>query len=154
FHRAGKCYDRVMAPLRSDHLVFPISDAAASLRFYGEILGLPLVDALEGADWGGFPWLMMFFALGDGRLVVLVALRGAPRAAHDGWPRDARHVAFAVASEHEREEWRARLAASGVETWDEEHGPQRSTYFADPDGLVLEIIAPPSAAASAPNPRA
>jgi catechol 2,3-dioxygenase-like lactoylglutathione lyase family enzyme len=143
-----------MAALRFDHIVFVVSDAAATRRFYGEVLGLPLVQAYSGADWGGFPWLMMFFALGCGRLVVPVVLRGAPRPAPDALPRDARHLAFAVSSREEQEAWRARLVAAGVETWDEDHGTQRSIYFADPDGLVLEIATPPSDEALPTDPRA
>jgi len=39
--------------LRFDHLALPVFDAAATYRFYGEVLQLPLVDALSGDDWGG-----------------------------------------------------------------------------------------------------
>jgi hypothetical protein len=41
-----------------------------------------------------------------------------------------------------------------VETWDEDHGTQRSIYFADPDGLVLEIATPPSDEGLPIDPRA
>lgn len=65
------------ASLRTDHFVFPAHDVARTLRFYREILGFPLSGAYSGDDWGGRPWLMMLFEVGDGRQIVLCALRGA-----------------------------------------------------------------------------
>ncbi len=139
--------------LRSDHVVIPIRDAEASLAFYRDTLGLPLVDAITGDDWGGFPWLMMMFRLADDREVVLVALRGAPEPPPDRLPRDARHYAFAI--EGDLDAWKARLVERGVAHREEDHGSQRSLYVADPSGTTLEITTPPTPAlASAPNPRA
>ncbi|HEY9219822.1 MAG TPA: VOC family protein, partial [Phenylobacterium sp.] len=77
--------------LSLDHVVFPVRDAAATLRFYRELLGLPLVDQVSGEDWDGYAWLMMFFGLGGGTELVCVALKGAPAAPDDGRPKDARH---------------------------------------------------------------
>ncbi len=41
--------------LTLDHVVFPVRDAEATLAFYGEVLGMPLTQALSGEDWGGYP---------------------------------------------------------------------------------------------------
>ena len=30
--------------------------------------------------------------------------------------------------------------------WEEDHGDQQSLYFADPNGMILEITAPPTRA--------
>src|SRR5437868_11171851 len=108
--------------LTLDHVVFPVRDAEASLAFYSETLGLPLIGAISGDDWGGRPWLMMAFALGEGRELVLTALRGAQRPPPDGLAPDVRHYAFSVADRDEQERWRARLAAAGVAVRDEDHG--------------------------------
>eukprot|EP01030_Chromulinospumella_sphaerica_P010211 gene10211-10017_t len=123
--------------MRLDHLVIPVFDADAALRFYGETLGLPLVDAFDGDDWGGFPWLMMTFGLADGRHLVLVALRGArqPKDMQD-LPNDARHIAFSIGDQADLPAWRGRLEAAGVDCWEEDHGPHRSLYFNDPRGPV------------------
>ena len=48
--------------LKLDHIVFPVWDAPASLAFYRDVMGFALVDTYSGDDWGGYPWLMMFFA--------------------------------------------------------------------------------------------
>jgi catechol 2,3-dioxygenase-like lactoylglutathione lyase family enzyme len=54
-------------PLRFDHLAIPVYDAPRTLQFYTEVLQLPLVDAISGDDWGGKPWLRMFFGTGGGQ---------------------------------------------------------------------------------------
>jgi hypothetical protein len=55
------------------------------------VLQLPLVDALSGDDWGGKPWLMMFFGTGGGQLLALCALSGAQPPRPEGLPADVRH---------------------------------------------------------------
>ena len=137
-----------------DHVVLPVWDAEASLAFYAGVLDLPLAAAITGDDWGGKPWLMMVFGLEGGRELVLVALRGAPRPAPDDLPPDTRHYAFSVASEAERVAWRERIVAAGAPFWEEDHGDQRSLYVADPNGIILEITTPASAAAQAADPAA
>lgn len=130
--------------LQLDHVVFPVRDAGASLAFYRDVLGLTLSEAHEGDDWGTYAWLMMIFALPDGGEIVLVELRDAPAPSYRDLPNDARHYAMAAAAVSDLAEWRARLRAADVRFWEEDHGAQQSLYFADPDGVVLEITAPPS----------
>jgi catechol 2,3-dioxygenase-like lactoylglutathione lyase family enzyme len=77
------------AALRFDHVALPVYDAGQTYRFYSEVLKLPLVDALSGDDWGGKPWLMMFFGAGA-QLIALCGARPAPR---DELPEDVRHYA-------------------------------------------------------------
>lgn len=131
--------------LKLDHVVFPIRDAGRSLAFYRDVLGLSLAEAHEGDDWGAFPWLMMIFPLPEGGEIVLVELRDARPPDYGDLPRDVRHYAMAVASVAELAGWRSRLRDAGVRFWEEDHGAQQSIYFEDPDGVVLEITAPPSA---------
>jgi catechol 2,3-dioxygenase-like lactoylglutathione lyase family enzyme len=142
------------APLRLDHLALPVYDAAATHRFYSEVLQLPLVDALSGDDWGGRPWLMMFFGTGGTQLIALCALGGASRPGPDGLPADVRHYAFSVASRAEQGEWMARLRRHGVEYTEEDHGRQHSIYFSDPNDILLEVTTPPSASPPGTDPRA
>lgn len=130
--------------LRLDHVVFPVQDAGRSLAFYRDVLGLRLAKAHEGDDWGSYPWLMMIFALPDGGELVLVELKGAPAPTYLGLPRDARHYALAADTIGELVDWCGKLRAAGVRFWEEDHGAQQSIYFEDPDGVVLEITAPPS----------
>lgn len=131
-------------PLHLDHFALPVYDAARTLDFYGEVLQLPLVDALSGDDWGGKPWLMMFFGLEGGQLLALSALYGAQPPRPDGLPADVRHYAFSVSSSAEQEQWKERLRRHGVPFSEEDHGEQHSIYFSDPNGIVLEVTTPPS----------
>ena len=139
--------------MRLDHIVIPCFDAEATLAFYGGVLGLPLIAAHEGDDWGGHAWLMMIFSVGDGREVVLVALKGATAPANP-LPADSRHYAFAVDTPIELDAWRARLTEAGAAFEEEDHGDQQSIYFPDPAGNVLEITAPPSIVTHATEPHA
>ena len=138
--------------LKLDHVVFPVRDAEKTLAFYRETLGLPLVSAHSGDDWDGYPWLMMVFGLAGGQELVCVALEGAPYPDYRGLPIDARHYALSCAAEAELDDWRARLDEAGVEYWEERHGEGLSVYFPDPDGVILEIAWPASAARRVDNP--
>lgn len=104
--------------LRLDHIVLPIWDVEKSIAFYRDLLGLKLVDAYDGDDWGGYPWLMLIFALGDKREIVLVHFAGAKRPPADKLPKDGRHLA---------------MAETGS-----------LVYFQDPNGVTLEITSPPT----------
>jgi catechol 2,3-dioxygenase-like lactoylglutathione lyase family enzyme len=130
------------SPLRLDHVVVPVRDAEEARRFYGDTLGLPLVAAYSGDDWGGSRWLMMVYGLGTGgQHIAAVAFAGGGHSVGAFHPRDARHNAFAVA-EAEWQLWRARLSKAGAELWVEDHGDQQSLYVVDPSGNVLEITTP------------
>ena len=139
--------------LRLDHIVLPIWQVEKSIAFYRDFLGLKLVAAHDGDDWGGFPWLMLIFALSDKREIVLVHFAGAKKPPRDKLAKDARHIAMAETGS--LEPWRRKLADSGVEFWEEDHGDgQRSLYFEDPNCIVLEITSPPTSPELAHNERA
>jgi catechol 2,3-dioxygenase-like lactoylglutathione lyase family enzyme len=130
--------------LQLDHIALPAFDGTATLHFYTEVLGLPLVDALSGDDWEGRPWLMMIFGLGAGGTIVLCALHGAHRPKSGDLPREVPHYAIAAASVDELQRWKDRLRAYSIGFSEEDHGTQCSIYFEDPNGHVLEITAPAS----------
>jgi catechol 2,3-dioxygenase-like lactoylglutathione lyase family enzyme len=137
--------------LTLDHVVFPVRDAGASLAFYGDVLGLPLTQALTGEDWGGYPWLMLIFGLGENRELVMVELKGAPEPRYAGLPPDARHYALAASDAADLDRWHGRLADAGVAFWEERHADRRSIYFPDPDGVILEITWPRAVVPQTPS---
>ena len=139
--------------LRLDHLALRVSDAEASLSFYGETLGLPLLAAFTGSDWDGMDWLMMIFGLADGRQLALCALDG-PDEPTVSRVSDLPHYAFCVEDDAALEAWRERLRCAGIPSKEEDHGTQKSIYMSDPNGIVWEITSPPSRPErSADNPR-
>lgn len=130
--------------LTLDHVVMPVRDAEATLKFYTQVLELPLIAAHGGDDWDGYPWLMMVFGLSGKHELVFVALSGAPVPDYRGVPVDARHYAMAADSAEAFEAWKHRLTGAGVTYWEENHGDQASIYFPDPDNVILEITWPAS----------
>ncbi len=140
--------------MRVDNVVLPVWDAMASLAFYRDVLGFALIDTFSGDDWGGYPWLMMVFAPGDGRELVLVALKGAKKPKIYGPAFELPHLAFAETSVKALNKWRKRLAAAQIMIREERHGPRQSLYFEDPNGLTVEITAPPARAHGKTRPKA
>jgi catechol 2,3-dioxygenase-like lactoylglutathione lyase family enzyme len=130
--------------LRLDHVVVPIWHVKKSLAFYRDFLGLKLIDAYDGDNWDGHRWLMMIFGLSDQRALALVYLKGVKKPPAGKLPKDVRHVALAETGALDR--WRVKLTKAKVAHWDEDHGDRRSLYFEDPNGNVLGITSPPSAA--------
>lgn len=126
-------------PLVLDHIALPAQDAQATLDFFGGVLGLPLISASSGDDWGGHPWLMMMFGISDGRQIALCVLDGAEWLDDVAYTDDLPHFAFGVPDEKALEPWRVRLHEGGVDVREEDHGTARSIYFSDPSGLGWEI---------------
>jgi len=132
-----------MSRLRSDHYAFPCFDVAATDRFYRDVMGFPLVLAMSGPspEWGG-DFLLIAYAAGDGRCLDFFSFRGLRRPPADGLPDDIRHVAFTAGSARAVARWKLRLAERDVAYRIEDHGEgDEHLYFADPNGLMLEIAA-------------
>lgn len=130
-----------MSDLTFDHVAIPITNAQRSRHFYSEVLGLPLVSAMSGDDWEGHPWLLMFFALRDGRMLALTTFAGVPAEQRSALPADARHYALAT---DDLEAWKHKLAQLEIAFREEDHTTQRSLFIEDPDHTVWEITSPAS----------
>jgi catechol-2,3-dioxygenase len=117
------------------HVNLRVADEAASKRFYTEILGFLVAE--EDPEHGG-----VFMTLGDNFHTVDIRGHDAPATA----PRPQRgqiglgHIAFEVHSYPALRDAYMHLVRNGVEILRAtNHVNQRSFYFADPDGNVLEI---------------
>jgi len=132
------------------HIDLSVADLARSTAFYDRVL--PLLgfrrseDVPEGPIWAG---AQLEFGL--------VAARS--RAAHDRTAPGLHHLAFAAPSRAAVDETHERLVALGVRILDApaaypQYAPgYYAVFFADPDGLKLELVFAPAAAppASAPT---
>jgi catechol 2,3-dioxygenase len=118
---------------RLGHVALRVADVERSKKFYGELLGFEVIE--EDPEHGG-----VFMAL-EG-LSHTIDLFPAPDAAPTPIPGavGVRHVAFLVESEADfKDAWRT-LREHGVPIERAmDHVSQKSIYFRDPDGTVLEI---------------
>jgi glyoxylase I family protein len=136
-----------IAPKGLEHLAYLTWDTAATVKFYEEVLGMPLVhaivdDKVESAGITGIRFLHTFFDMGGGSQLGFIEIEGLPAETPDpnmpDWPR---HIAIKVDSLEALEARRQDLLAKGVAVTDiHGHGPHsRSIYLFDPNGVRLEF---------------
>jgi glyoxylase I family protein len=118
------------------HVAIIRSDYETSRRFYSEILGLAIISESYRADRGSYK---ADLALPDGTQIELFSFPEPPPRASYPEACGLRHLAFAV---HELDRAVAALESRGVPVEDvriDELTRKRFTFFADPDGLPLEL---------------
>ena len=121
---------------RIHHAAIICSDYARSKRFYTEVLGLKVLT--ENYRQARDSW-KLDLVLPDGGQVELFSFKGAPPRPSDPEAQGLRHLAFAVA---DVTAWTAHLQAQGIAVEairTDEYTGQHFTFFADPDGLPLEL---------------
>ncbi|HSY18445.1 MAG TPA: VOC family protein [Candidatus Acidoferrales bacterium] len=122
--------------IRIHHVAIIAGDYERSKRFYTEVLGLRVIAETHRAARNSYK---LDLALPDGGQIELFSFPGAP--ARPSWPeaQGLRHLAFAVADIAEciRELEAKEVVVEPVRV-DELTG-KRFTFFADPDGLPLEL---------------
>jgi glyoxylase I family protein len=125
-----------MRLIRIHHTAIIAGDYERSKRFYTETLGLRVIAETHRAARNSYK---LDLALPDGSQIELFSFPGAP--VRPSWPeaQGLRHLAFAVADIAEciRELETKGVAVEPVRV-DELTG-KRFTFFADPDGLPLEL---------------
>ena len=128
-----------------DHVVLRVGDVQRSLHFYCDALGCSVERQSEALG---------LYQLRAGRSLIDLVAVASPLGKAGGPPpgpgRNVDHVALRLES-FDEPALRAHLAAHGVEPGDvgqrygaEGMGP--SMYVRDPDGNVVELKGPPSAA--------
>ena len=118
------------------HVALICSDYARSKAFYTEVLGLEVIAETyrEARD----SW-KLDLALPGGGQIELFTFPGAPPRPSRPEAQGLRHLAFAV---EDVAAARRSLEAQGIEVEDirtDELTGKRFTFFADPDGLPLEL---------------
>lgn len=122
--------------LRIHHAAIICSDYAVSKRFYVDVLGLKVLAEHFRAQRASYK---LDLGLPDGSQIELFSFPDPP--ARPSYPeaRGLRHLAFAVDDVGQA---KARLEAQGIEVEPVRHDEftgKRFTFFADPDGLPLEL---------------
>ncbi len=119
------------------HTALISSDVERTIRFYQDVLELPLTELIENRDYPGSSHF--FFDLGNGNLLAFFDFPGLDLGPYAEVLGGLHHVAISV----EPERWRhlvGKLEAAGVA---HEIHSEVSAYFTDPDGARIEIIADP-----------
>jgi glyoxylase I family protein len=122
--------------LRIHHAAIICSDYAASKRFYTETLGLAVLAEHFRAARNSYK---LDLALPDGSQVELFSFDNAPPRPSYPEARGLRHLAFEV---DDVAQCKAALEGKGVAVEDirvDEYTGRRFVFFADPDGLPLEL---------------
>ncbi|MBK3874521.1 SMU1112c/YaeR family gloxylase I-like metalloprotein [Stutzerimonas frequens] len=123
--------------LRSIHHVAIIcSDYAVSKRFYTETLGLAVVAEHYREARRSYK---LDLALPDGGQLELFSFPNAPPRPSRPEAQGLRHLAFAVDEVAQCKTWLERQGVAVEPIRTDEYTGRRFTFFADPDGLPLEL---------------
>ena len=128
------------------HLAMATNDMDKTVRFYRDVLGMPLIATTGDRARGRSRHY--FFQLGPQQTIAFFEWPGMLEEFHKpaGMPARGRvqfdHVAFGVASVAELAKLRLELQDKGVEVTEIiDHGFCQSIYFTDPNGIALEASA-------------
>ncbi|MFZ6843595.1 VOC family protein [Undibacterium sp. RuTC16W] len=123
---------------RIHHVALICADYQRSKYFYTDILGLSVLAEHYRIERDSYK---LDLALPDGSQLELFSFPGAPPRPSHPEAQGLRHLAFEVDSVHD---WKARLEHLGIAVEAirmDEYTKREFVFFADPDGLPLELYA-------------
>src|SRR3954454_19469186 len=125
-----------MKILRTHHVAIICSDYETSRRFYTQILGLEIISEVHRRERDSYK---LDLRVSDDVQIELFSFPDAPKRLSYPEACGLRHLAFEVS---DIEEAVKDLVERGVVVESvriDEHTGKRFTFFADPDGLPLEL---------------
>lgn len=136
-------------PTMLSHVAYITHDTAATVRFYSDLLGMELVNAVLDdsipSTGDPVPYFHSFFRMADGSTVAFFEapeLPPEPAPTHPAYD-VFRHLALQVDSRDDVDAWREWLVENGVDVLGPvDHKIIYSIYFHDPNGNRLEITTP------------
>jgi catechol 2,3-dioxygenase-like lactoylglutathione lyase family enzyme len=129
------------------HTARPTWKLGETIRFYRDVLGLPLVHAISARGWGTddhADFLHFFFDAGAGATIAFFYYIGAPKPdyveSRDDYRWRASHTAWRVETREQLLKCREQVEAAGVKVkYQIRHEVIESIYFDDPNGYPIEI---------------
>ena len=122
------------------HAALICSDVEATIRFYQELLGFPLVELVENRDYQGSSHF--FFDLANQTLLGFFDFPGLGLQQGIESIGSVQHIAISVPRDR-WEQLRLRLDDAGVKYFGPGQGIVESMYFKDPDGIQIELLSDP-----------
>jgi catechol 2,3-dioxygenase-like lactoylglutathione lyase family enzyme len=132
------------------HLALVCKDMRATHEFYTNVMKMPLTCAITVPPYPDEDAMHLFYDMGGGNQLAFFWFREAPEAiVGQAHPENVaavnahgsmHHIAFSVDTEEEVLAWREHLKSMRVKVTPMiDHEFCKSIYFADPDGMQLEI---------------
>ena len=122
--------------LRTHHVAVICSDYETSKRFYTQILGLEIVSEVYRQERNSYK---LDLRLPDNTQIELFSFPTPPKRLSYPEACGLRHLAFEVSNVDEAVEELERAGVGVEKVRVDEHTGKRFTFFADPDGLPLEL---------------
>jgi len=122
--------------LRTHHVAVICSDYERSKRFYTHVLGLGVVSEVYRRERDSYK---LDLSLPDGTQIELFSFPHPPKRPSYPEACGLRHLAFEVADVDEAVAALGRHGVTAEPVRVDEHTGKRFTFFADPDGLPLEL---------------
>ncbi len=145
--RRAELKDRYLKPLADrptstvrgvHHAALICRDVEATIRFYQDLLGFPLVELVENRDYSGSSHF--FFDIGNRNLLGFFDFPGHDHPDFSETIGAVQHIALST-SDAEFAAVRARLDEAGVEYIGPDRGIDNSLYIRDPNGVGIEFYA-------------
>ncbi|WP_220475440.1 VOC family protein [Sphingomonas cavernae] len=127
------------------HTARPTWKLAETVRFYRDIIGLPVFHAVSAKGWGpeNHPdFIHFFFDSGNGSTIAFFYYFGEDEPEHEepsAWHRHSTHTAWRVENEQQLLDWKERFEAHGIEVMQVRHEIIDSIYVTDPNGYMVEF---------------
>jgi catechol 2,3-dioxygenase-like lactoylglutathione lyase family enzyme len=128
------------------HTARPTWKLEETVKFYGEVMGLPLIHAISAHGWGpeDHPdFLHIFFDSGNGSTIAFFYYLGLdrppPEPYADTYLDRSTHTAWRAESRAALLAWKTKFEAAGVPTLLVRHETLESLYVTDPNGYMVEV---------------
>src|SRR4051812_45991011 len=118
------------------HVAFIARDVEATIRFWQETLGFPLVELVENRDYAGSSHF--FFDIGHRNLLGFFDFPGHDHPDFQETIGGLQHLALSVSAEHSASA-KAKLAAAGISYTAPDRAIDNSLYIRAPNGLGIEF---------------
>lgn len=127
-----------------NHLALVTNDMDKTVRFYRDVLQMPLVGTTGNRD-EGYPHRHYFLSIGRGASIAFFEWKDVelPGRKDSGIPASGiqfDHVSIGVDSDDDLDALRKRLSDAGTDVSEVvDHGLLRSVYATDPNGISIEF---------------